>query len=129
VGKRPNQPQIPLYYLALEDQNSSMQIDALTFAQVKPGECKFVGISHHENTLPEVNSFEMLGGNTALKKDISEWSELNAKWQTRIAQLVKDYQQGLANVDPKNSSSCTYCRFGPLCRIHTRNLREENDVA
>jgi hypothetical protein len=129
VGKRPNQPQIPLYYLALKDQNSSRQVDALTFAQVKPGECEFVGISRRENTLPDVDSLEALGGNTALKKDISEWSELNAKWQIRIDQLVKDFQQGLAYVDPKNSSSCTYCSFGPLCRIHTRNLREENDVA
>lgn len=129
VGKRPNQPQIPLYYLALKSQNSSMRVDALTFAQLKPGECEFVGISRRENTLPDVDSLEALGGSTSLKKDIREWSELKSKWQTRIDQLVKDYQQGLANVDPKNSNSCTYCSFGPLCRIHTRNLREENDVS
>ncbi len=127
-GPRPDQPQLPLYFLALEHNASFGHVDALSFAQVKSGLCQYIGISRSENTLPDINTLEALAWNSALKKDVGEWSQLKPLWEARIGKLVKDYQQGFAQVDPKSIQSCHFCSFGPLCRIHTRNSREEEDV-
>ncbi len=128
-GPRPAQPQLPLYFLALEQSAPSTRVDALSFAQVKLGQCQFTGISRLDDMLPEVKSLEMLAGNTSLKKDIGEWPRLKPLWEARIRKLVEDYQQGLAHVDPKSPQSCHFCNFSPLCRIHTKNTwsSEGND--
>jgi len=81
-----------------------------------------------EGTLPEVKSLETLGASTSLKKEIREWSQLKPVWEARIEKIAGDYQQGLAHVDPKSASSCTFCNFAPLCRIHTRDLQEGGDI-
>ncbi|MCP4009104.1 MAG: hypothetical protein GY726_06265, partial [Proteobacteria bacterium] len=124
TGERPGQPQMPLYFLALGENRADTGIDALSYAQIKPGLCRFIGISRLQGTLPEVKSLETLGAGTSLKKEIREWSQLKAVWEARIKKIVGDYQQGLAHVDPKSASSCTFCNFAPLCRIHTRDLQE-----
>jgi ATP-dependent helicase/nuclease subunit B len=129
-GPRPNQPQMPLYFLALENSESQARgnVDALSFAQVKAGQCQFTGISRLENTLPDVHSLETLSGSTSLKKDIDEWALLSPLWSERIEKLIEDYQRGFAHVDPKSIQSCTFCNFGPLCRIHTRNRQRREEL-
>ena len=94
---------------------------------MKSGLCQFIGVSRTENTLPDVDNLEALPENFALKKDIGEWSQLKPMWETRIGKLVEDYQQGFAQVDPKSIQSCHFCSFGPLCRIHTRRTRGDED--
>ncbi len=128
TGERPGQPQMPLYFLALGENRPDTGIDALSYAQIKPGSCQFIGVSRLEGTLPEVKSLETLGARTSLKKEIREWSQLKPVWEARIGKIVGDYQQGLAHVDPKSASSCTFCKFAPLCRIHTRDLQEGGDI-
>ena len=125
-GPRPGQPQLPVYFLALEENPSFGHVDALSFAQVKPGQCQFIGISQHEDMLPEVNSLDTLAGNTSLKKDVAEWPLLRPLWKARIEKLVSEYQQGFAHVDPKSPQSCHFCNFSPLCRIHTQNARDRD---
>lgn len=125
AGDRPEQPQIPLYYLALDQQSATMPVEALTFGQVKQGTVKFVGISHQEGILPGVKSLETLPRNTSLKKDMDEWAELKPKWDARLKKLVNEFQSGVAHVDPKTAATCNYCAFGALCRIDSLSTRED----
>ncbi len=125
AGDRPDQPQIPLYFLAVEAQSLNNSVTALAFAQVKPDDCQFVGVSREESVLPAVNSLAKLRGNTSFKRDMEEWGALRPKWSTRLQALAKEFQQGLAHVDPKSAASCNYCEFSPLCRIHSAPKREE----
>lgn len=127
AGDRPEQPQVPLYYLALDQQANSMPIEALAFGQVKQGMNTFIGISRDEGVLPEVKSLEKLAGNTSLKKDMSDWAELKPKWDARLTKLVNEFQQGLAHVDPATPASCDYCEFGALCRVGSSAMQEGAD--
>ena len=127
AGDRPEQPQIPLYYLVLEQQASAAPIEALVFGQVKQGELRFVGVSHDEDILPDVTSLTKLRKNTLLAKDMSEWADLKLKWDARLKTLVNEFQLGIANVDPKTAASCNYCEFSALCRIDSVQTRENQD--
>lgn len=127
AGNRPEQPQMPLYYLALKQQNPTPEISALAFAQIKQDDCHFVGLSQLEQSLPEVKSLNELSKTTALKKELEDWSQLTPVWQATMENLVAEFQQGVANVDPKSSSSCNYCNFAPLCRIGSAAQEQEDD--
>lgn len=123
AGDRLEQPQIPLYYLALDQQSSATPVAALVFGQVKQGAVKFVGISLDEGLLPGVTSLKK-SRSISLKKDISEWAEIKPKWDARLKILVNEFQNGVAHVDPKSAASCNYCEFGALCRVESQTMRE-----
>lgn len=128
AGKRPEQPQMPLYYLALNQQNPVPAIDALAFAQIKQDDCHFIGLSRLEQSLPEVKSLDELPKNTVLKKELQDWSQITSVWQATMEALVAEFQQGIANVDPKSKASCDYCDFAPLCRIGSIGQEQKNDA-
>ncbi len=126
AGDRPDSPQLPLYFLSAQHAANHPQIDALAFAQVVPNQCQFVGASRLDDALPGVAGFDSLKSNTTLKKDFSEWSNLAPMWSKRLEILVKEYQDGVAHVDPKQSpQTCQYCEFDALCRVQTRKDKHD----
>lgn len=120
ASTRPKQPQIPLYYLALESEQSTPS-QALGFSQVKQGECQFIGASEDETGIEGVSTFGKLRGAVSLKKEADDWADLKPIWQERLGILADEIQAGTAHVDPKDAQSCEYCDLASLCRINTQD--------
>ena len=109
LGERPAKPQLLLYGMAGEQPPA-----AITFAQVRPDDCKFVGLGSTAS-IPGVNN----AIETAVKgrMDVSDWESLNAQWRKTLHALAEAFVQGEAAILPL-SKSCTYCGLQPLCRIN-----------
>jgi ATP-dependent helicase/nuclease subunit B len=109
-GQRPDDPQLPLYCLTNENN-----IDGLLFAQVRTDAPQFKGITADDYNIPGVKTIQ------AQKADpeITDWETFKqAQYQT-LSLLSKDFQSGIAHVDPKNpNQTCQYCDLKALCRVH-----------
>ncbi len=108
--ERLTEPQLPLYAL------NTQPLGGVVFANLKPGQARFQGFTLAEQQLPGVKPLGQ--GRGALDKNYTEWSALQADWQTRLVQLADDYHQGVATVDPYQNA-CRFCRRQSLCRINT----------
>ncbi len=107
-GDRPADPQLPLY--ALEADN----LAAVVFAQLQPGETRFYGIARDDECLPGVKGFD--GKRDAHDPDLT-WTGLKDYWYQQLSGLAREYQDGVARVDPAHPSVCKFCELATLCRI------------
>ncbi len=98
LGDRPARPQLLLYCLSAPQDTA-----ALAFAQVRPRDCRYVGLGTVEG-IPGVQTAE-------------DWESLNSHWRATLERLAGDYLSGAAAVDPLSPGSCTWCGLQPLCRI------------
>lgn len=109
LGERPGKPQLLLYGVAAPGEAA-----ALAFGQVRPRDCKFVGLG-------QVAAAPGIGTDIARavgeRMDASDWDSLNARWRDNLERLAQEFVDGTAQVDPLNSSSCTWCGLQPLCRV------------
>jgi probable DNA repair protein len=105
-GERPEDPQLPLYLLALE--RGDHDIAGLAFAHLRVGGNRFVGV---------VRETPFADGIVAL----DDWEENRENWETALNALADQFKQGDATVDPRKSSVCDYCQIGPLCRVFDRH--------
>lgn len=106
-GDRPDEPQLPLYCVA-----SAIPINTLAFAQIRSDElaCRAFGDT----------SLNIQDRSTKLVTD-EEWQLHKQQWQKVLEHLSDDFQQGVAQVDPKNGQqTCQYCHLKTFCRIHER---------
>ncbi|MCB1689728.1 MAG: PD-(D/E)XK nuclease family protein, partial [Halioglobus sp.] len=111
MGERPARPQLLLYSIAAPETVAS-----LTFATVRPRECRFSGLG----TIAAAPGIATtLPGASKSALDAKAWSELNEHWKTTLEKLAGGYVQGEAHVDPLTPSSCTWCGLQPLCRIES----------
>ncbi len=109
-GSRPEEPQLPLYSLALPEQ-----LSGLLFAQLKSGESQFKGITREQGVIAGVKSCEQLPQARAA----GDWAGLMEQWKQAMESLAEEYKQGHAAVAPlKYPGSCQYCSLTQLCRIH-----------
>ena len=109
-GERPEEPQLPLYSVALPEQ-----LSGLLFAQLKSGETIFKGITRDNDLIAGVKSCQQL----AQAKGLGDWDALLHKWKQAIESLAMEYKQGHAPVAPlKYPASCQYCSLPQLCRIN-----------
>lgn len=116
-GERLSEPQIPIYSLTEAGENLS----ALAFAQVRRGDCKFVGLSREEEILPGVSSVERARQTRA--EEITSWSELTAYWQASLESLRQQFHEGMAIVDPIDiKKTCSYCDLSLFCRVAEQQL-------
>ena len=117
-GERPNEPQLPLYSLAI-----NADIAGVVFAQVKAGGMAFNGVTAQAGLLPGVKSYEKL----SQTRDAGSWSAVLNDWQSTMENLGEAYRHGDASVDPKQGqATCKYCELQALCRID--ELTEVNAV-
>ena len=108
-GERPDEPQLPLYALALGES-----CKAVAFARVAAGECDFSGVSDTPTAAAGVGGLEQ----KRLQTDCESWPQLVSEWRRVLTALAAAYRAGRAEVDPKDPpSTCTYCDLGALCRI------------
>ncbi|BAW80350.1 DNA repair protein [Candidatus Nitrosoglobus terrae] len=101
-GDRPEEPQLPLYYVA----HQAGAIDAILFAQVRRGEMKYLGIAKEQGLAP----------NTAAKS-LAHWDQQVVQWQQILNKLATEVAQGYAAVIPRDSKSCNSCPLPSLCRV------------
>lgn len=104
-GERPSAPQLPLYAI------SQAEILAIAFAQVRVDECRLNGVSGIDTLMPEL---KIIG-------DMAEalsWDELITLWEHTLSELIQEFREGEARVDPKDATTCQTCALPTFCRIH-----------
>ena len=115
LGSRPRDPQLLIY-------STSGRFDAVSFALIRPGECRFVGLSKNGGVLPGVCAYE----EDPMKdkfEGADDWEKLMELWQGVVRGLASDFLAGHATVDPLGGADrtyggvCRYCSLGPLCRV------------
>lgn len=108
-GPRPDDPQLPLYAVAAEEE-----LAAVAFAKVKPGDMKFMGFARAEKLLPGVKLYR-------------DWPSLLVQWRQEAEALGASFAAGEAGVDPKNDlKTCRQCALQTLCRVYEKvNALEE----
>ena len=106
------EPQLPIYAVA----QAGAEADAVVFAQVRKGDCRFHGVARRKNLLPRVRDLSSFR-NPDLP-GVSDWSELLSFWRRQISNLADDFVAGDARVQPFDPAlSCRYCDLPGLCRI------------
>lgn len=102
-GERPDDPQLPLYAVALP-----LPISAAAFAKLRTGDMKFLGFSLKEKEIPGVQAAR-------------DWNSMTAGWKATLEALARDFATGRAAVDPKRGlATCRNCDLQTLCRVHDR---------
>lgn len=110
LDERPARPQLLLYGIASPDAAA-----ALAFAQVRPRDCKFVGLGQVEAAPGISTDISAVVGE---RMDADDWESLNARWRDNLERLAAEFVEGRAEVNPLNAASCTWCGLQPLCRIN-----------
>ncbi|HKK16677.1 MAG TPA: PD-(D/E)XK nuclease family protein, partial [Gammaproteobacteria bacterium] len=104
LDERPADPQLPLYAVT-----TSGNVAAIVYGKVKRGECKYQGLAAEEDLLPSVKLPVTM-----------DWETQVAQWQTILAGLAREFQQGIAAVMPRDNKACAQCDLHGFCRIYER---------
>ena len=113
-GDRPEEPQLPLYSMALGDD-----IAGVLFAQVRAGKMVFKGVTEDEGLVPGVKPYSKL----PQTRDAGSWSEVLRDWRVTMERLGLAFHNGEASVDPKQfPATCAYCELTSLCRIKEMSM-------
>lgn len=103
MGARPDEPQLPLYAVAAQED-----ISAVAFAKLRHGEMRYMGFARARDAVPGLKRYE-------------SWDELFAGWRQELESLAAGFAAGDARVDPKRGlQTCRNCDLHPLCRVHER---------
>ena len=108
-GARITEPQLPLYALSFPD------VQAISFACLHPDQIGYTGVSASDNhplgiSPPSARSFPVAA---------PSWETLLSHWQTSLTDTAQAYASGLLRKDPVHgSSTCAYCHFHNIWRIH-----------
>lgn len=113
LGERPAKPQLLLYGIASPDN-----VAGIAFAQVRPDDCKFVGLAALE-VADGIKTDIAAAVSSAADAQVSpaNWAELNDQWRLNLQELAQNFISGDAEVDPLNNNSCTWCGLQSLCRV------------
>jgi probable DNA repair protein len=107
-GKRPNEPQLPLYATSHD-----YPVAGLAFAQLRPSEVRFKGVVQDKDELPNCQLLEKIKA-----AGTDNWQAQLKQWEYELAKLGNQFMEGHAVADPKNSRlTCQYCKLTSLCRI------------
>lgn len=107
LGERVREPQLPLYAVI-------SGVDGLAFAQVRPRDCRFIGLGKVEGTPGVATDLSTALGRYAVAA--GDWETLTATWATDLENIARSFLDGVASVDPQRGA-CDYCGFGALCRV------------
>ena len=109
LGDRPEEPQLLLYCTGAGERPG-----AVLFAQVRPGDMRFKGLSERPGVHPQVTSF--LDSDFAV--EARDWDDLLERWRAVLRSLGAGFRQGHAPVTPLKRETCRHCTLHPLCRVH-----------
>ncbi len=114
---RPDEPQLPLYAVG-----NPAQLEAVSFACLKPGELRFAGLGAHGEVAAGIVDYATRKGRPEAAAD---WPALLGYWRANLTVLAEEYARGEARVDPKHPDTCKHCHLSTLCRIHELRGAEE----
>ena len=121
---RPKDPQMPLYSL-------TGSYSGVTYGVLRPGECKFEGITEQGEILPGIKKGfpdDSLGRKLTKATD---WGLLMDSWEEAVSSLATSFLSGLSTVDPRDlgrqDSACRYCDFPLLCRVTELDVTDNTD--
>lgn len=107
-GERLRDPQLPLYWQAVRDKQSSPAA-GIAFGKVR----------RHAVGFEELATEGVFNRGAAYARRYAEtWQECQAQWPAQFEQLAADFKAGYAAVDPIDDKSCQYCELQALCRIN-----------
>jgi probable DNA repair protein len=122
-GERPDEPQLPVYALAMDDMGEG-RVAGLAFGVLRPGELGYRGLGEGApaaggQLAPGVG--DVTTSRTGGAREATDWEAHKSLWRERLARIARAYLEGDARVDPKDAgATCRYCGLQPLCRIHDR---------
>ncbi len=109
LGNRPARPQLLLYGIAEPDAAA-----ALAFAQVRPRDCRYVGLGR----VAAAKGISVdIARTVQSRMDEDDWLVLNTRWRQILERLADAFVQGDALVDPLSPATCLRCGLQPLCRV------------
>lgn len=114
-------PQLPAYALAMDPRPA-----ALAFARIRPDELKFDGLCETDAGIPGVTELAAAKG---AWKESEDWKALLGEWRKNLNGLAFSFQEGRAEVDPRDGQVCRNCHLHALCRIHERERSTIRPVA
>ena len=128
-GDRPVDPQLPIYSLIRD--SVLRQVEAVAYAQIRPGKSRFAGISAVEGVLPSVGT--LAGARNARDLGIPHWDALLAYWKRVLEDIAIRFLAGRAEVDPLPGGgwppeTCKNCPLPALCRIHEIHVEVETET-
>ena len=113
-GDRPQDPQLPLYALALDAQGAAgSPVRAVGFARLKRGQEGFDGVAEDPGWAPGLRG---LGAGTGAQREFPDMGSLKSHWGRVLGRLAEDFAGGQAPVDPL-PEACRYCDLRALCRL------------
>ncbi len=104
-GARPEEPQLPLYLLNIE--NAGHDVGGLAFAHLRTEANCFRGVVEEKSFADGVVVSDC-------------WAETKERWGRVLSALADQFSNGAAAVDPRNPNVCNFCAVGPFCRIYDR---------
>lgn len=103
LGDRPRSPQLLIYLLAHPAQ-------ALVYAYITPKAMGLLGVSASAMELSGIQPLEKCYPGLS-------WTQIQSQWMITLERLMNDFQQGIALVDPRDSTACQRCNLQGLCRV------------
>ncbi|QHS50936.1 PD-(D/E)XK nuclease family protein [Edaphobacter sp. 12200R-103] len=117
-GKRPDEPQLPLYAVVTRAAQPDTPLVDIAFAQIRAG-----------NEM----AFESFAQKITAKKPVQKKRELSFEeqldeWQRVLEDLAHAFYSGNTEVDPKNyPETCKHCTQRILCRLNPAAFDEDLD--
>jgi hypothetical protein len=110
---RPQGVQIALYGAACEQAVPDVPVQALAYAQLRPGEMKAIGLAADASAWPALSTPATLKG-----ADVADWTDARARLRSRLTELVGAFGAGDAAISPRDPRKvCSNCGLRALCRI------------
>ncbi len=103
-GKRPSNPQLPLYALALEEEG--IPVRGLAYAELRAAQLRWRGAVECWANPPIPQAPEQLS-----------WTQQLQRWRDSLGDLAAQFAAGEAAVTPRDQNSCRNCACAALCRI------------
>lgn len=116
--ERPDEPQLPLYAI-----NTDGEVAAIVFAKIKRGEVAYIGLAEDEDIIPGVKTFDKTN---IVKEHVPDWDTLFNNWRETLNRLAEDFRNGVAIVDPRDTTACRNCDLHTFCRIYEKEAMSGN---
>ena len=110
-GSRPDAPQLPLYAVL-----KGAEVGGVAFFRADAQGAALRGVASEAQRLPGMESPERFALTDDKERGFG-WAEIRGRWHAWLADLSRDFQRGVARVDPKLPSTCRYCHLATLCRV------------
>jgi probable DNA repair protein len=108
LGSRLKEPQLPIYCVS-----HPTMVSAMLFAQLRWNDLTIKGMADGDCDISTVTAFEKLSA----EMRAPTWQQQKIQWKNSIDQLLEDFLNGKAEVDPLDQTTCNYCHLQALCRI------------